>query len=134
MPISVPNKGNLLTRLQQAFNDLRKHEHPTLLIFDTYETVHGSRIGEWVEKVVLLTTARADWLRVVIAGQKIPKITAYLPWAPRSHSLLLEQPSCEDWIECAGPLQLKGKEELIPPAYELAKGRPSLMSQLLGMS
>ena len=127
--VSEPKKGKLLRRLKQVFNDLNMQKRPTLLIFDAYETC-DSRTGYWLENVVLVETARADWLRVIIAGQKTPKKTEYLPWEPYSCSIHLDQPTCEDWIEFVRRLQKKVKIELLRMAYEHKEGSPRFMNDL----
>ncbi len=57
-------------RLGQILHELKQRAHPTLLIFDTFELAGEG--ADWIDKQLLLTLVRADWLRVVIAGQKVP--------------------------------------------------------------
>ncbi len=124
--------GDSLMQLKQIFNDLQKQARPTLLLFDTYEVVKGNPIGNWLENVVLLATPRADWLRVVIAGQEIPNRTSYQPWEAYSHSILLEKPTCADWIKFADSQRVAVPTSLVRGVFDATDGSAAVLSQLIG--
>jgi hypothetical protein len=131
LPVTaIEGSDDGLARLKQVFHKLEEKAQPTLVIFDTYESVRGGDIGDWLKNVLLLSSARAEWLRVVIAGQKIPQRSGFQPWEPRTHSILLDQPTCDDWMKFAG--ERAPTKKFVRQAYDLANGSPSILSQLLG--
>lgn len=65
-------------RANALFAALDRSPQPTLLVFDTFD--EAGDFGRWVEECVLFEVINRDWLRVVVAGQRLPKSVA-VPWA-----------------------------------------------------
>ena len=73
LDLSVSANGVLLNeRLGYILDALIKQKRPALLIFDTYEAAEKPQ-KDWVERELLTRLIRAPWLRVVIAGQRVPE-------------------------------------------------------------
>lgn len=127
----VMGNGKVVDRLRRLFVYLQKRATPTLLIVDTYDDSQAREFSDWVEKLLLVATPRADWLRVVVAGQRVPDNRA-ASWAGQAQFTKLEAPSCEDWITCAKKYRPDVNEEFIQQLHSLANGRASLLWNLLG--
>ena len=66
-----PANPKLNERLGHILDALKQRARPALLVFDTYELAGAAE--DWVEKQLLPSLIRATWLRVVIAGQRVPE-------------------------------------------------------------
>ena len=76
---SFPSTGrNLNEKFNNILEALKNNPRPTLLIFDTYETVGEAQ--NWVEGQLLSFLIRAPWLRVAITGQQVPKYNGIASW------------------------------------------------------
>ena len=93
----VMASGKVMERLRRLFAYLQKRATPTLLIIDTYDDSQAREFSDWVEKLLLVATPRADWLRVVVAGQRVPDDRA-ASWAGQAQFAKLEPPNCNDWV------------------------------------
>ena len=92
-----PENPQLNIRLGHVLDQLRKSRRPTLLIFDTYEAVGDAK--DWIEKQLLPSLIRATWLRVVIAGQRVPASTGVV-WASAAVAPIhLKPPPPQEWFE-----------------------------------
>jgi hypothetical protein len=129
--VSVPaTTPRLHERLDQILGALRHRAQPTLLIFDTYEVAGETQ--EWVEKSLLQSLIRASWLRVVIAGQQVPDSTGAV-WATVACPIVqLELPAPADWYDYGKRHRANLKLEHVETACDLARGKASLLAQLLG--
>jgi hypothetical protein len=98
--VSVPApNARLHERLGEILIALKQQACPTLLIFDTYEMAGEAQ--DWVEKQLLPCLIRATWLRVVIAGQKVPDSIGAV-WAAVAHPPVeLVTPLPADWFDYA---------------------------------
>jgi hypothetical protein len=109
-----PDNRPLNERLGHILGELKQRVWPALLIFDTYEAAGEAQ--DWVERQLLPSLIRATWLRVVIAGQRVPELVGAV-WAPVARApLRLVHPPPEDWFEygkqhCSG-LTLAFVEEM----------------------
>jgi hypothetical protein len=93
-----PTKPHLNERLGQVLDAIKRRAQPTLLILDTYEA--AGEAEEWVDKQLLLSLIRATWLRVVIAGQRVPARTgAVMDIA--APVIVLKPPPARDWFDYA---------------------------------
>ena len=96
-----PASLSLNGRLSNILAALKDRGQPTLLIFDTYEDA-GEAV-DWLENQLLPGLIRADWLRVVIAGQKAPERGDAIVSAVSAPLIELESPPPEDWFEYGKP-------------------------------
>jgi hypothetical protein len=125
-----PDNPRLNRRLGRILDDLKLRARPTLLVFDTYEAAGETQ--DWVEKELLPALIRATWLRVIIAGQRVPE-SAGAVWASVAHAPIhLVTPEPVDWFEygrdhCPG-LTLAWVED----ALRHSANRISALAQILG--
>ena len=131
LEVPVPPTGlRLHDGLDQIVAALRQRARPTLLIFDTYEMAGEAQ--EWVEKSLLQGLMRATWLRVVIAGQRVPEAGGAV-WATVARpTVQLELPQAADWYDYGRLHRPELKLEQVETACDLARGKASLLAQLLG--
>jgi hypothetical protein len=118
-------------RLGEILTAVKQRASPTLLIFDTYEM--AGDLEDWVEKQLLPCLIRASWLRLVIAGQKVPGSNRAV-WGAVAHSTVqLVPPRPTDWFEYAK----QNRPELSLADVEAAcrlTTRSSVLDQLFGPS
>jgi hypothetical protein len=126
-----PSAGlRLHAQLGQILAALKERVRPALLVFDTYEM--AGEAEEWVEKQLLPSLVRASWLRVVIAGQKVPSSPGAV-WRDVAHTpIQLNPPPACDWFEFGRRHRAGLKMEEVEVACRLASHRPGLLAQLLG--
>jgi hypothetical protein len=129
IPLPAP-AGRLDDRLGQILHGLKQRAHPTLLIFDTFEM--AGETADWIDKQVLPTLIRADWMRVVIAGQKVPDSAGAVWMQVARPTLQLVPPPAEDWFHygCQHRSDLTLND--VETACRLASHKSSLLAQLLG--
>jgi hypothetical protein len=122
--------SGLNDRFGQLLAALKERAAPALLIFDTYEAAGDAQ--EWVDKQLLPNILRCPWLRVVIAGQRVPDANG-ATWLSKSRSPLeLKPPPPEDWLEYGRPHKPDVTLEFVRQAHEFCGGSPSCLAQLLG--
>lgn len=127
-----PASPRLNERLAHILDALKQRGRPALLIFDTYEAAGEAQ--DWVEKQLLPSLIRATWLRVVIAGQRVPSATGAV-WAAVARALLeVMPPRPSDWFDYGKRHRPDLKLEDVEIACRLASSKSSLLSQLLGPS
>lgn len=129
--VPLPPAGvRLNAGLGQILDSLKQAVRPALLIFDTYEAA-GEGV-DWIEKQLLPSLIRCEWLRVVISGQSVPKSTSAIWEMDSSPVIDLKLPSVPDWWEFGKQyhpdLQI-GEVEVL---YKHAEQKPTLLAQLLG--
>ena len=125
-----PPNPRLSERLGHILGALKQRAHPTLLIFDTYEMAGEAQ--DWVEKQLLPCLIRATWLRVVIAGQKLPDSTGAV-WAAVARPILqLVPPPAEDWFDYGRQHRASLTLAEVETVCRLASHKASLLAQLLG--
>ena len=73
-----PADRQLNERLGHILGELKQRARPAFIVFDTYEAAGEAQ--DWVEKQLLPSLIRATWLRVVIAGQRVPEVAGAI-WA-----------------------------------------------------
>ena len=129
LDVPPPADGSPLNDgLRHILDALKQRARPTLLIFDTYEV--AGEAEEWVDRQLLSSLIRAPWLRVIIAGQRIPKTTGTTPNA--SPIIVLQPPPPADWHEYSKRHRPELTLDDVETACRLALGKPSLLAQLLG--
>lgn len=128
--VSVPAQNpRLHERLGEILIALKQRACPTLLIFDTYEMAGDAQ--DWVEKQLLPCLIRATWLRVVIAGQKVPDSIGAV-WAAVSHPTVeLVTPPPADWFVYARQHRPDLTLSDVETACRLTR-KSSVLDQLLG--
>jgi len=125
-PTSMP------PRLEHVLGTLRERARPALLLFDTFE--QGGQWSRWIEERVLLEIPRAPWLRVIVAGQRVPQISG-TAWAGHAAPILqLEQLKWEDWYHYGCRHHPNLTEDFAQQLHRVTKGRHTHMSQVLGPS
>ena len=122
--------GRLDDRLRQILDGLKQRARPTLLIFDTYEMAGDAQ--DWIEKQLLPSLIRAAWLRVVIAGQKLPDTAGAVWSAVAQPTLQLVPPPAEEWFDYGRQHHDDLTLAFVEEACRRASNRASLLAQLLG--
>jgi hypothetical protein len=126
-----PDSPRLNERLSHILDALKQRARPALLIFDTYNHAAGEA-QDWVEKQLLLRVMRDSWLRVVIAGQSVPK-AAGATWESIARvPLQLMPPAPEEWFAFGRQHKPNLTLDFVRQAYDFCKGKPSLLAELLG--
>ncbi len=129
--VPVPAAGRqLIDRLGDILSELKRRARPAFIVFDTYEA--AGEATEWVEKQLLSSLIRADWLRVAIAGQRVPDRTAAVWESIASPTLELSVPPPADWFEHGKQYRAGLTLADVETACRLASNRASLLAQLLG--
>ena len=92
-----PPNTRLNERLGHILHGLKQRARPALLVFDTYEAAGEAQ--DWVERQLLPSLIHATWLRVVIAGLRVPEVAGAV-WASVALApLKLVPPQPADWFE-----------------------------------
>lgn len=126
-----PPLPQLNERLAGILAALSESKRPTLLVFDTYEAAPQPQ-QDWVEKELLIRLIRAPWLRVVIAGQRVPETAAAI-WGSIAHTVLeLQAPPPAEWFDFGKQHRPDLRLDEVETACRLAKNKASLLCQLLG--
>jgi hypothetical protein len=124
-----PASRQMNERLGDVLDELKRRARPALVILDTFEAAGGAQ--DWVEKQLLPSLIRLDWLRVVIAGQRVPG-RAGAVWASAAcPAIQLAPPPPADWFEHAKQYHDSLTLEDVETACRLARNKPSLLAQLL---
>lgn len=126
-----PPPGKRLTeQLSRIFDSLAARKRITLLIFDTYEMAQMGT--EWMENQLLPDLLRAEWLRLVVAGQKVPAVGGAI-WESKSCPVVtLKPPPAKDWYEYGKRHQQDLTMEDVETLVRYSGDKASLLSQLLG--
>jgi hypothetical protein len=131
--VTKPPAGPPLNeRLAQILDALKQRARPTLLILDTYERAGNSE--DWVEKQLLPRLVRATWLRVVIAGQRVPPAAGAVWSKEASATVHLVPPLPEDWLAFGEPHKPGITLDFVRQVYEYCSGKSSVLAQLMGPS
>jgi hypothetical protein len=133
MNLAVPRLASgaaLSDRLNAILDGLKKRASPALVIFDTYE--QAGEAQDWVEKQLLAHVVREPWLRVVIAGQRVPDRIGATWAAQAAPPIPLRSPPPEDWFAFGQPHKPGLTLDFVRQAHALCNGKPSLLAQLLG--
>jgi hypothetical protein len=131
LDVPLPPVGfRLNERLGHILDALKQRAQPALLMFDTYESAGEAQ--DWVEKQLLPSLIRAIWLRVVIAGQRVPERTGAI-WEPVASPLVtLKPPPPPDWFEYSKRHRPELTLADVEIACRLAYHKASLLAQMLG--
>jgi hypothetical protein len=127
LPLASPRLND---RLGHILDALKRRARPTLLVFDTYEVAGEAQ--DWVEKQLLPSLIRAIWLRVVIAGQRVPSAAGAVWAAAASAPVQLLPPQPEDWLTFGQRHKPGITLDFVRQAHQCCGGRSSLLAQLLG--
>jgi len=125
-----PDNPRLNQRLGTVLDGLKQRARPALLVFDTYEAAGEAQ--DWVEKELLPSLVRASYLRVVIAGQRVPERGGAVWAAVARPPIQLVLPPPEDWLEFGKPHKPNLTLGFVQQAYECCGGKASCLAQLLG--
>lgn len=126
-----PASLGLSGQLGKILSDLAARARPTLLVFDTFEL--AGEAGRWMRDSLLPRLSHADWLRVVIAGQTVPRCHNE-PYSDYCAPVIeLTPPSPDDWYEYGLEHKRPGITlELVRQIHTLCEGKSALLSQMLG--
>lgn len=131
LDVPLPATGPALNdRLAQVFAALKQRARPALLILDTYERAGDAQ--DWVEKHLLPHTVREAWLRVVIAGQRLPDRTGASWVAQAAPAIELKSPLAEDWFEFGRTHKPGLTLDFVRQAHACCNGKATTLAQLLG--
>jgi hypothetical protein len=131
LEVTLPPAGQRLNeRLGHVLDELKRRAQPALLVFDTYEAAGEAQ--DWMEKHLQFTVIRAKWLRVVIAGQRVPDRTGAIWESDTAPIITLKTPSPEDWFEFARQNNTDLTLKEVKKICQLAAYRPSMLHQLFG--
>jgi hypothetical protein len=125
-----PMVGRLADRLSYVMNTLKQRAKPSLLVFDTYEAAGDAQ--EWIDKQLLLRLMRDSWLRVVIAGQTLPKAAGAIWESIARAPLLLMTPPAEEWFAFGQQHKPNLDLNFVRRAYDFCGGSASTLAALLG--
>jgi hypothetical protein len=117
-------------RLDAILRGLRARGQPTLLVFDTFE--EGGNCARWVEESALVTTVRAPWLRVIVAGQHVPNPKGLIWEYFTAPFLELKEMGWEDWFLYGSRFRPELTREMVRQFHKYSDGKPSLLGRLLG--
>jgi hypothetical protein len=127
---AAASAARLDDRLRQILDGLKQLARPTLLIFDTYEMAGDAQ--DWIEKQLLPSLIRAAWLRVVIAGQKLPDVSGAGVAKIAQPTLALVAPPPEEWFDYGRQHRDGLTLAFVEEACRHASNKASLLAQLLG--
>jgi hypothetical protein len=131
LDVTQPDAGQRLNeRLGHVLDVLKRRGHPALLVFDTYEAAGEAQ--DWMEKQLLPTLIRATWLRVVIAGQRVPDRTNAIWESDAAPLITLKPPPPADWLEYARQHHSNLTLEEVEKICGLAEHKAILLNQLFG--
>lgn len=127
-----PASLRLSGRLDQILNSLIDRALPALLVFDAYEFVGEAE--DWVKQNLLRTVARPKnkWLRVVIAGQRVPERTGAVWETVASPIITLNQPAPTDWFDYTKPHRPELTLPDVEKACSLARNKAATLAEMLG--
>lgn len=126
----LPPAGQRLNEgLSSVLDALKRRARAALLIFDTYEAVGDAQ--DWMEKVLLPCVIRATWLRVVVAGQRVPNRSGAI-WEGDSSLVTLTPPPPKDWFEYAKQYHPELTLKYVEMTCKLAANKATVLQQLLG--
>jgi hypothetical protein len=125
-----PSSSKLHDRLGHILASLKQRPKATALIFDTYEVAGETQ--DWIGKQLLPNLIRAPWLRVAIAGQKVPDPTVAIWTAVAFPTLHLATPPAKDWFEYGKQHRPGLTLKEVKTACKLAEQKATLLAQLLG--
>ena len=121
--------GRISERLGLVLKQLLRAGRPTLLIFDTYEDAGEAAL--WLEEHLLTAVIRSSWLRIVIAGQRVPN-SAVAPWGGHCLSVIRLTPlEWRDWLEYGRSNGSTATETFVREVFERSDGKPSVLRPLL---
>lgn len=126
---SVP-KRPLREHLDGVLNSLRGRARPTLLIFDSFE--QGGDCARWVEDVLLLACLRCPWLRIVIAGQRVPACAGPEWESKKFASIELQRLGWREWHRYGLRYRPDLNAEFVQQIHAFARGSHGLLDKLLG--
>jgi hypothetical protein len=125
-----PASTHLNERFGYILDELKRRARPAFVVFDTYEAAGESH--DWVEKQLLPSLIRAPWLRVVIAGQRVPESIGVI-WASAARAPLhLLPPPPADWFEYGKQHRPDLTLAIVKTLCLYARNKASLLAQLLG--
>ena len=125
-----PANTRLNERLGHILDALKQRARPAFLVFDTYEAAGGAQ--DWVEKQLLPSLIRATWLRVVIAGQRLPEFTGAVSASVARAPINLEPPPPADSFEYGKQHHPGLTLAWVEDACRFARNKASPLAQLLG--
>ncbi len=129
VPAPSPGSG-VSNQLADIFASLKKAARPTLLIFDSFEL--AGEAERWVKENLLLAIIRSPWLRVIIAGQRVP-IRHGEPWAGISaEPVLLRPPTPQEWFEYGRPHKPDLTMDFVRKAHRYSAGKATALGLILG--
>lgn len=125
-----PASDTLNEQLGHILDALIKRKRPTLLVFDVYEQAGATQ--DWVEKLLLPSLVRDEWLRVVIAGQRLPEVKGSV-WSSIAHDVIqLAEPTPEDWLAYGQVNKPDVDLETVRKMHGWCSGKAQTMLDLLG--
>lgn len=125
-----PASLRLSGRLDHILKALIDRALPALLVFDAYE--FAGEAEDWVKQDLLRTVARRKWLRVVIAGQRVPERTGSVWEMVASPIITLNLPAPTDWFDYSRPHRPELSLTDVEAACSLARNKATTLAQMLG--
>jgi hypothetical protein len=119
----------LRLRLNAVLSTLRARSQPTLLLFDTFE--QGGDLARWVEEHAFLAVLREPWLRLVVAGQRVPNPVG-AAWASCTAPVIqLQSLGWEPWYQFGKRYHPDLTPEFTQEAHRISRGSHAVLGQLL---
>ena len=127
LDVPLPPAGRTLSeRFGRILKALKQRARPALLIFDTYE--HAGDTQDWVEKQLLPGLIRAAWMRLVIAGQRVPQSAGTLWDAEACTPIRLASPPAEEWFAFSQPYKPGVTIDFVRQAFDCCDGKASALT------
>jgi len=126
-----PASLGLTGQLSKIMTDLAGRAQPALLVFDTFDL--AGEAERWARESLLPWLMRAEWLRVVIAGQAVPRFHGEAGADCCAPTIQLQPPAPEDWFAYGQEHRKPGLTlELVRQVHTLCQGKSSLLAQMFG--
>ena len=119
-----------LSQLQKAFfRDLQALKQPIVMILDTFNLAPAS-LADWIEGGFLAEVADAKNVRVVVAGQSVPKPT--IEWEDLAETHCLDEiMDIEAWYSFTQAKKLPFEREAVKAFVRCFKGNPDAIAKVL---
>lgn len=130
LDVPLPKPGRLNERLSHILDALKQSGQPALLVFDTFE--RSGEAQEWIEKQLLPSLIRTTYLRVVIAGQQVPKSSGTIWETVASPAVILTLPDPPEWFDYGKQHHPDITLAFVEEVCRVAGDKITTLAQLLG--
>lgn len=130
LQVALPAAASgLRPRLGAILASLERRAGPALLIFDGYE--FAGEADTWIREQLLTSLYRFKWLRVILAGQRVPERHGQ-HWEEDARSVTLTPPSADDWFAWSQENNRGLTLAFVKQLHKATGGRASVIAPVLG--